>query len=70
MIREDDSVSLFEVGTDFFIGDITIYALDQVRIWAPRYGLVRSCPAFPRLANYGQAESVSLVTGECVKRSH
>ncbi len=70
MVGQDHGVCLLEISLELGVSYVAVYTLDQVRVRAAGDGLVRSCPAFPCLADHGQAESVGLITIERAERSH
>ena len=70
MVWQDNGISPCYIRGELSVGDVAVYPLDQVRVRAAGDGLVRCCPAFPGLADYGQAELAGLLTVECTKRCH
>jgi hypothetical protein len=64
MIWENDGIGPRDIGGELSIGDISVYALDQVRVRTASDGLNRSSPAFPGLTDYRQTKSFGLITVE------
>jgi hypothetical protein len=70
MVWQDNGISPCYIRGKLSVSDIAVYPLDQVRVRTVRDGLVRHSPAFPGLADYGQAKLTGLIMLERTERCH
>src|ERR1035438_6099407 len=70
MVGQDNGIGLLEISLELRVSYVAVYTLDQIRVRAPGDSMIRSSPAFPCLADYGQAESIGLITIKRAKRGH